>query len=173
MQVRDQAAREWDTGGRSRGLSRSGGLGSASSARISVPLRSRPVPLLRCLLPSAHECGGAHPPLFPHSLPAQGSSPYQTFRSTSQKYQKCSNLQRRGCGFEGSQQELEAHISGCVYEGLKAFFAKYDEEKNVLLRCVREHRLENAALRETVEQLTVQIQELTAIIDAKHSAPCP
>jgi len=85
----------------------------------------------------------------------------------------CSHIpcphKRRGCGFEGSQQELEAHISGCVYEGLKAFFAKYDEEKNVLLRCVREHRLENAALRETVEQLTVQIQELTAIIDAKHT----
>ncbi|ELR14807.1 Rfwd1prov protein [Acanthamoeba castellanii str. Neff] len=72
-----------------------------------------------------------------------------------------------GCAFEGAEAELEAHLRACVYEGLRGFLAKYEEDRANLVRRLREQRLENMALTDTVAQLTTRLQELVTTLDAK------
>jgi hypothetical protein len=78
-----------------------------------------------------------------------------------------------GCGFQGAEGELEVHLRACVYEGLKGFMTKYEEDKANLVRRLREQRLENMALCDTVAQLTTRVQELVATLDAKTGTQTP
>jgi hypothetical protein len=76
-----------------------------------------------------------------------------------------------GCGFQSAVGELEDHMKVCVYEGMKGFLAKYEEEKANFSRHLREQRIENFALRDTVVQLSARVEELSALLEAKTCTP--
>ncbi|KYR02343.1 hypothetical protein DLAC_01173 [Tieghemostelium lacteum] len=72
-----------------------------------------------------------------------------------------------GCMFEGTKQQLDEHLLGCVYESIKDYISRNEEQITILRTQLDEKHTENDFLKKSILQLTARFDQLALKLEAK------